>query len=91
MHLRVDVHRAALVPAGIDRRELGDAVLVGHLRAAQERVVLLGVAALGVAVPEVDDRVGERLALGVAHAQRELELVPSWPSRMSLRILSASK
>ena len=76
--LRVDVHRAALVVAGVDRREAGDAIGVGHLRAAQEPLALAGVEArvdaARVAVPDVDHRVGDRLAaVGVAHAQRESE------------------
>ena len=61
------------VPARVDGQELDDAVVVGDLRAAQERraraVVVVGVAvgvggvvAVDVAVPDLDGRAGDRHA-----------------------------
>ena len=77
MHLRVDVDGAALVPAGIDRLELHDPVGVRHLRAAEERLPLAGVEpgvhTLRVAVPDVHDRVGQRLAIGVPDADGQAQ------------------
>src|SRR6185436_8067844 len=70
--LEVDVYRAALVPTGVDRRELRAARRVGRLEAAQEflpaRVVDIGVHAERVAMPDVDDGAAERRARAAADA-----------------------
>ena len=67
VHLDVDVHRAALVPAGIDRREHREPVRVRLLDAAQERAARRAAAearvvAGRVGVPDVDGRALDRLA-----------------------------
>ena len=50
VHLGVDVHGTTRVPAGVHGQELDDALVVGDLRAAQERRALAAVIVGGVAV-----------------------------------------
>src|SRR6185503_512397 len=73
--LEVDVHRAALVPTGVDRRELRAARRVGRLEAAQEllpaRALHIGVHTERVAVPDVDDGTAECRARAAADARDE--------------------
>ncbi len=77
VHLHVDVHGAARVPAREDRPERGGAVRIRHLNAAEEgaRVALdTRVLTACVAVPEVDRRVLDRLAgVGVEDDDAQVE------------------
>ena len=78
--LEVDVGRPALVPAGVDGVEHGHSARVGQLHAAQERARVAlhaGVDALGVAVPHVHRRVGQRrAAVRVGHADAQPQRQP---------------
>src|SRR6478672_819731 len=82
MHAQVDVYGAAGVPTRIDGEELDDPVVIGGLRAAQERraralvlaatVVDVGrVVARRVGVPDLDLRTGDRRTRLVDDAQAE--------------------
>ncbi|MGH9203437.1 MAG: hypothetical protein ACRD2A_19620 [Vicinamibacterales bacterium] len=76
VHLHVDVRRPAAVPAWEDRQELGLAGCVRPLVAAQEprRRTVDGGVAEGVALPDLDVRVLDRLAgLRVQHREADHE------------------
>ena len=70
----MDVRRPSAVPARPDRQETGDAGIVRRLRPAQEGLAggaprplpfEAGVFALGVAMPDIDPRAGDRPAVGI--------------------------
>ena len=76
------MRRAALVPAGPDGAEPGDAVRVRGLGPAQEGLAFgvlvalmgeAGVVAARVAVPDVDPRLGDGIAGGVDHLDGEVD------------------
>src|SRR5919199_1276820 len=85
VHLDVDVHGPALVPAGVDRLERSDPARVRPLDAAHEgaRVAVdAGVGAERVAVPDVDGRAFDRLAgRGVDDRKPEEQRSPRPPLR----------
>jgi hypothetical protein len=80
VHLHVDVHGAPRVPTRVDRLEQCEPGAIGPLDAAHEGLALgallreAGVRARGVAVPDIDGRATDRLAVGDIDDRRpELE------------------
>ena len=68
VNLKVDVDRALDVIPRINAAKLGDAIRVGAQRLTLDGSVychvLTGVQTFGVAMPDVDHRIGDRLACG---------------------------
>ena len=67
VHHHVDVHRAALVPAGVDRLEEREPLEVRPLHPTEEVRACVpgdraGVDAAGIGMPNVDGRALDRLA-----------------------------